>query len=95
MGPAHRVIDWVTQHFQESEKSNVMFARYFYTASHLFQDGLKKAKKKKKNNPALLLLLYYWILITTSFNLLLHQYKMNKTTLFSFICQIHAAILAY
>lgn len=46
MGPAHRVIDWVTQHFQESEKSNVMFARYFYTASHLFQDGLKKAKKK-------------------------------------------------
>lgn len=48
MGPAHRVIDWVTQHFQESEKSNVMFARYFYTASHLFQDGLKKAKKKKK-----------------------------------------------
>lgn len=50
MGPAHRVIDWVTQHFQESEKSNVMFARYFYTASHLFQDGLKKAKKKKKQS---------------------------------------------
>lgn len=95
----HSLSHIITQHFHESEKSDVTFGRYFYTAFNLCQEGLKKAEKAIHQSGYALIALENnscCLLIVTLCPPLPRQCKTTQenNNIYFYICGVHVASMS-